>query len=104
LDVSIRTAPEKSTTVKMLTGLLQPSGGVVVLVAFCFGYLIYAVSTPEFESWALSSPVRMLRLLPVVAVAWYVPHHLGRSTTDVEKKLIFEESAARSVEVLTLSE
>ena len=77
---------------------------IVVLVAFCFGYLIYAVSTPEFESWALSNPVQMFRLLPVVAVAWYVPHYLSRKTLDVEKKMIFEETAARSVEVLRLSE
>jgi hypothetical protein len=77
---------------------------IVILVAFCFAYLIYAVSTPEFESWALSDPVQMLRLLPVVAVAWYVPYHLGRSTIAIERKLIFEETATRTVEALRLSE
>jgi hypothetical protein len=77
---------------------------IVILIAFCFGYLIYAVSTPEFESWALSEPVQLLRLLPAVAVAWYIPHHLARNTIDVERKLIFEESAVRTVEGLRLSE
>jgi hypothetical protein len=77
---------------------------IVILIAFCFGYLIYAVSTPEFESWALSEPLQLLRLLPAVAVAWYIPHHLARNTIDVERKLIFEESAVRTVEGLRLSE
>jgi hypothetical protein len=77
---------------------------IVILVAFCFAYLIYAVSTPEFESWALSDPVQMLRLLPVVAVAWYVPYHLRRNTIEIERKLIFEETATRTVEALRLSE
>jgi hypothetical protein len=77
---------------------------IVILIAFCFGYLIYAVSTPEFESWALSEPVQLLRLLPAVAVAWYIPHHLAKSTIDVERKLIFEESAVRTVEALRLGD
>jgi hypothetical protein len=77
---------------------------IVVLVAFCFGYLIYAVSTPEFESWALSNPLQMLRLLPAIAMAWYVPHYVGRKTLEVEKKLIFEETARRTLEVLRLGE
>jgi hypothetical protein len=37
-------------------------------------------------------------------VAWYIPHHLNRSTIDVERKLIFEESAVRTVEGLRLSD
>ena len=77
---------------------------IVVLVAFCFGYLIYAVSTPDFESWALSNPLQMLRLLPAIAVAWYIPHYVGRKTLEVEKKLIFEETATRTLEVLRLGE
>src|SRR5580704_1887320 len=49
---------------------------IVVLIAFCFGFLIYAVSTPEFESAALLQPVRFLSLVPAVLVAWYVPRYL----------------------------
>jgi len=77
---------------------------IVILIGFCFGYLIYAVSTPEFESWALTDPVQMLRVLPVVIVAWYVPRHLNRRAIDWERRLIFEESAVKTVEVLRLSE
>lgn len=77
---------------------------IVILIAACFGFLIYAGSTAEFESAALREPLRMLELLPVAAVAWFIPRHLRGTTIEVEKTLIFEESAARTVELLRLSE
>jgi hypothetical protein len=77
---------------------------IVIVVSLCFGYLLYAVSTPEFEASALARPLRMFALLPVAFVAWAVPHWLGKNTMEIDRKLIFEESASRAVEVLRLSE
>ena len=77
---------------------------IVILIAVCFGFLIYAVSSPEFESSALLQPVRMLGLLPVVAVAWYIPRLFAKSTIDIERKLIFEESPTQTVEALRLGD
>jgi hypothetical protein len=77
---------------------------IVILLAFCFGYLIYAVSMPEFESSALIDPARMLSILPVMVVAWYVPRYFANNMIEVDRKLMFEESAARTVELLRLSE
>ncbi len=77
---------------------------IVIVVSLCFGYLLYAVSTPEFESAALVQPLRMLELIPVAALAWCIPHYLGKNTIDLDRKLIFEESGTRTVEVLRLSE
>ena len=77
---------------------------IVILLSCCFGFLIYAVSTPEFESSALSEPLRMISLVPVAAVAWYIPRHLAKTTTEIERKLIFEEAATRTIELLRLSE
>ena len=76
----------------------------MILISFCFGYLIYAVSTPEFEASALHEPVRMLSLVPVAAVAWYVRGIWAKSTIELERKLIFEETAVRTVEGLRLSD
>jgi hypothetical protein len=76
----------------------------VTLLSVCFGFLLYAVSTPEFESSALSDPARMLSLVPVAAVAWYIPHHLAKSTIDIERKLIFEESPTHPFETLGLED
>jgi hypothetical protein len=77
---------------------------IVILLSFCFGYLIYAVSIPEFEAAALREPVRMLEILPFALVAWYIPRHFARNATEIERKLIFEESATRTIELLRLSE
>lgn len=77
---------------------------IVTLLACCFGYLVYAISTPEFESTALLEPVRMLSVVPVALVAWYIPRYLAKSSIDLERKLIFEESATRTFEVLRLSD
>ena len=76
----------------------------VIMLAFCFGFLIYAVSTPEFESLALLEPVRMLSFVPVAAVAWSIPHFLAKSAIDLDKKLIFEESPTQTIEALRLSD
>jgi hypothetical protein len=77
---------------------------IVILISLCFGFLIYVGSTAEFESSALAEPIRMLTLLPVAGVAWYIPRYLGKNTIELEKKLIFEEASTRSVELLRLSE
>lgn len=77
---------------------------IVILISFCFGYLIYAGSTPEFEASALEEPWRMLELLPLALVAWYVPRYLAKNSIEIERRMIFEESAPRTVEGLRLSE
>jgi hypothetical protein len=76
----------------------------VTLLSGCFGFLIYAVSTPEFESSALAEPLRMLSLAPFVLVLWYIPHYLGKSSTELERRLIFEESPTQTIEALRLGD
>lgn len=77
---------------------------IVILISFCFGYLIYAGSTPEFEASALHEPLRMLELLPLVLVSWYVPRYFAKNAIEIEMRMIFEESPPRTVEGLGLSE
>ena len=77
---------------------------IVILLSFCFGYLICAMSIPEFEATGLAEPLRLLSFVPLAGVAWYIPHHLARTTIDLDKRLIFEETAPRTIEVLRLSE
>jgi len=76
----------------------------VTLLSVCFGFLLYSVHTPGFESSALANPLRMIGLVPVAAVAWYIPHHLAKSAIDIERKLIFEESPTQTIQALRLSE
>jgi len=76
----------------------------VILLSVGFGFLLYAVSTPEFESSALVEPLRLLGLIPVAAVAWYIPHRLDKSAIEIERKIIFEESPTQTVEMLRLGD
>jgi len=76
----------------------------VTLLSVGFGFLLYATSTPEFEASALAEPARMIGLIPVAAVAWYIPHHLAKSAIDIERKLIFEESPTHAFETLGLED
>jgi len=76
----------------------------VTLLSCCFGFLLYAVSTPEFESSALPEPVRMLSLVPAAAALWFIPHYLGKSANEIERRLIFEESPTQTIQALRLSD
>jgi hypothetical protein len=76
----------------------------VTLLSCCFGFLLYAGSTPEFESSALAEPLRMLSFAPVAVVAWYIPHYFAKSATEMERKLIYEESPTQTIEALRLSD
>jgi len=76
----------------------------VTLLSCCFGFLIYAVSTPEFESSAMAEPLRLLSLAPFALVLWFVPHYLNKSANRLEKRLIFEESPTQAIELLRLGD
>jgi hypothetical protein len=76
----------------------------VTLLSVGFGFLLYAVSTPEFEASALAEPLRMLSLVPVAAVMWYIPHYFAKNAMDIERKLIFEELPTQTVEALRLGD
>jgi hypothetical protein len=39
-----------------------------------------------------------------VIAAWLIPHYLEKNTPDIDRKLIFEESPSRSIELLQLGD
>jgi hypothetical protein len=77
---------------------------IVILLSGFFGFLIYALSTPEFEASALLEPLRMFSLIPVVIGAWLIPHYLAKGTPEIDRRVIFEESPTRAVELLQLGD
>jgi hypothetical protein len=77
---------------------------IVVLISVGFGFLLYAASLPEFESYALIHPARFAAMFPAAFITWYVPHHLAKSAIAEEKRLIFEDVSATSFELIQLSE
>jgi hypothetical protein len=46
----------------------------------------------------------MLGFVPVAAVAWYIPHRLDKNALEIERRIIFEESATQTVEMLRLGD
>jgi len=77
---------------------------IVTLLGCVFGFFLFAVITPQLESWAIVEPVRMIVFVPLAAVGWYVPHYIRQNAVDVERELIFEEGPTRAVEVLQLGD
>lgn len=77
---------------------------IVILLGFCFGYLIYGLSLAEFESSALTEPVRFLSMVPMMAIVWIIPRYFARNTIELDRRLVFEEAGVRTVELLRLSE
>jgi len=77
---------------------------IVVLISIGFGFLLYAASLPEFESYALVHPGRFAAMFPAAFIMWYVPRHLAKSAIAEEKRLIFEDVSATSFELIQLSE
>lgn len=77
---------------------------IVILIAVGFGFLLFAASLPEFESWALLSPVRLLSMFPSALITWYVPHRLGKNAMAEERRLIFEDVPPNTLELIQLSD
>ena len=77
---------------------------ILTLLGCVFGFLLFAVMTPQFESWALPDPGRMAGIVPVVAVVWYVLFRIRSNAIEIERTLIFEEAPTRTIEVLQLGD
>jgi hypothetical protein len=77
---------------------------IVTLLGCAAGFFLFAVVTPEYEAWALRVPLRMIGLIPVATVVWYVPHRIRRNMIEIERRLIFEEVASGGFEVLRIAE
>ena len=77
---------------------------IVTLLGWAMAFLAFAIVTPEFESWALLEPIRMIGFIPLASVAWYVPRRIRQNTMEIERQLIFEEVPTRAVEVLHIGD
>jgi hypothetical protein len=77
---------------------------IVTLLGCVLVFFLFAMATPQFESWALIDPARMVGFIPVAAVAWYIPRHMAKNAMNIEKRMIFEEVPTRAVEVLRLGD
>jgi len=64
----------------------------LVLVAYLFGFFLFASYLPELEHWSLSDPIRALIFIPLIAAGFVAIHLRRRQLLDMDKTLIFNES------------
>jgi hypothetical protein len=77
---------------------------VVIVLFSIFGYFAFVVFLSNLEHRALVNPLYVIPLLLIAAVAWYGVTGLGGTIADVDKQLIFEESAPATFELLDLEQ
>jgi hypothetical protein len=77
---------------------------IVNLLGWVLGFFVFAVLTPEAESWALSEPLRMVVFVIPAWLFWYIPRRMDQTAIEVEKGLIFEDAPTRAVQVLQLGD
>jgi hypothetical protein len=67
------------------------SNSGVILVAYLFGFFLFATYLPELERWSLADPLRTVCFIPLFAVALAAVHAYRKQMLDMDKHLIFEE-------------
>lgn len=67
------------------------SNSGVLLVAYLFGFFVYADYLPEMERWSLLTPLRTFCFVPLFAIAFATLHAYRKQILDMDKQLIFEE-------------
>jgi hypothetical protein len=72
------------------------SNSGIILVAYLFGFLLFANYLPELERWSLLNPFRTLSFIPLFAAAYAALHVYRKQLLDMDKQLIFDEPS-RSV-------
>jgi hypothetical protein len=70
------------------------SNSGVILVAYLFGFFVFATYIPELESWSLAVPVRTFCFVPFFAIALAVVYAYRKQMLDMDKQLVFEETSA----------
>jgi hypothetical protein len=65
----------------------------VLLLAYLFGFFVYADYLPEMERWSLLSPLRTFYFVPLFAIAFVMLRAYRNQILDMDKQLIFEESS-----------
>lgn len=75
---------------------------VVLVLSYILGFFVFVVLTANLEYWALLNPFLMIGLIVVPILVCFVLSGIHRGTEEVDKELIFEESAPAAVELLNL--
>ncbi len=72
-------------------------------ILFCMlGVFAFAVLPATIEHWARSNPIRLLVLLPVLALAWWAIYEGRSGQLDIDRQIVFHDSIPGEIELLNL--
>ena len=67
------------------------------------GVFVFALLPASIEHWSSSNPIYLLVLLPLLALVWWGIYEARSSQLDIERRIIFHDSAQNEIELLKLS-
>lgn len=70
------------------------SSSALTFAAFFFGFVFFTIYLPELELWALADAWRIVFFVPLLGVALIGVQQYRKQMLDMDKHLIFEETAA----------
>lgn len=76
---------------------------VVLALSHILGFFVFVMMTAHLEYWALFSPVAVIVLIAIPAVASYVVYRIRNGFPDIDKEINFEEAPASGFELLHLT-
>ncbi len=69
------------------------SNSGMILVAYLFGFFLYADYLPELEHWSLVEPLRIFCFVPLLAVIFVALYAYRKQMLEMDKQLIFDASS-----------
>jgi hypothetical protein len=69
------------------------SNSGMILVAYLFGFFLYADYLPDLEHWSLVEPLRILYFVPLLAFIVVALYAYRKQMLEMDKQLIFETSS-----------
>jgi hypothetical protein len=67
------------------------------------GALVFALLPAGIEHWAGASHIRLLVLLPLLALVWWGIYEGRSGQLEVERQIVFEDTEANEIELLQLN-
>ena len=70
------------------------SNSGVILVAYLFGFFLFTDYLPQMEHWSLDDPLRAVSFVAMFAIAFGAIYAYRRQMLEMDKQLVFEETAS----------
>jgi hypothetical protein len=73
------------------------------LLVCILGVSAFALLPAGIEHWASSNPLRLLILLPLLALVWWAIYEARSAQLEIERQIVFQDSTQNEIELLKLN-